>query len=145
MERRNVAVLAAQVANYGDLLARDGGGTVRAYMGHLSALRPIIGLNAGRMVKSTGDGFLVEFPSAIDSVACAIGIQRCISDRNDGQAASRQFQLQVGVARRVRQLRERTPQVTVARLVDMYRVSMAAPEATVGNQLARLRIAGQPE
>ncbi|MDJ0947011.1 MAG: adenylate/guanylate cyclase domain-containing protein [Kiloniellales bacterium] len=97
MERRLAAILAADIASYSLLVGRDEEGTFRAYKGHLSALEPIIGFNSGRLVKSTGDGFLVEFASVVDAVACAAAMQRCMAERNQEQPNDRQLQFRIGV------------------------------------------------
>jgi class 3 adenylate cyclase len=76
-ERRLAAILAADVVGYSRLMGADEVGTLRA----LKALRgeilhPLIGFHRGRIVKTTGDGVLVEFASVIDAVNCAVAIQR---------------------------------------------------------------------
>ncbi len=75
MERRLAAILAADVVGFSALLGRDEAGAVRALKGHLAALEPMIGLNGGRLVKSTGDGFLAEFGSIVAAVASAVSMQ----------------------------------------------------------------------
>ncbi len=97
MERRLAAILAADVAGYSALVGRDEEGTLRAYKGHLSALEPIIGLNGGRIVKSTGDGFLAEFAAVLDAVSCAAAMQRCMAERNDSQPEDRRLRYRIGV------------------------------------------------
>src|SRR5882724_11467131 len=77
VERRLAAVLAADVAGYSRLMGADEEGTHAA----LTALRrelsdPKIGEHRGRIVKTTGDGLLVEFPSVVDAVRCAVELQR---------------------------------------------------------------------
>ena len=75
--RRLAAILAADVAGYSRLMGADEEGT----LGRLKALRvdvinPRIAGHKGRIVKTTGDGLLVEFASVVDAVRCVIGIQR---------------------------------------------------------------------
>jgi len=84
VERRLAAVLAADVAGYSRLMGTDELGTLDA----LKAIRrqvvdPAITDHKGRIVKTTGDGMLVEFASAVDAVTCAIAIQEKMASRND--------------------------------------------------------------
>ena len=77
VERRLAAILAADVAGYSRLMERDEAGT----LARLRTLRrelidPKIAEHKGRIVKTTGDGLLVEFPSVVEAVACAIATQR---------------------------------------------------------------------
>lgn len=82
MARRLAAVLAADIAGYSLLIGADEEGTIRSLRGHMSAIEPAIGLNGGRIVKTMGDGFLAEFPSVVDAVACAETMQRQMAERN---------------------------------------------------------------
>ncbi len=82
MARRLAAILAADIAGYSLLVEADEDGTIRALKGHMSAIQPLIGLNNGRIVKTMGDGFLAEFPSVVEAVACGETIQKRIADRN---------------------------------------------------------------
>ena len=82
VERRLAAVLAADVAGYSRLMAADEIGTLDA----LKALRrelidPAIAEHKGRIVKTTGDGMLVEFASAVDAVTCAMAVQAAMAAR----------------------------------------------------------------
>ena len=81
--RRLAAILAADVAGYSRLMGLDEEGTHAA----LTALRreltdPKIAEHRGRIVKTTGDGVLVEFASVVDAVRCAVEVQRAMVDRN---------------------------------------------------------------
>jgi adenylate cyclase len=83
--RRLAAILAADVAGYSRLIGADEGGTLQA----LKAIRaelidPTIAAYHGRLVKTTGDGLLVEFASVVDAVRCAVEVQREIAGRNAG-------------------------------------------------------------
>jgi hypothetical protein len=83
--RRLAAILAADVAGYSRLIGVDEGGTLE----RLKALRrelldPKIGEHRGRLVKTTGDGLLVEFGSVVDALRCAVEVQREIAGRNAG-------------------------------------------------------------
>lgn len=96
-ERRLAAILAADVAGYSRHVGRDELGTIQALKGHLSAIGPVVGLHAGRIVKTMGDGLLAEFPSISDAVSCAAMIQRRIAERNSDQPAERRLEFRIGV------------------------------------------------
>src|SRR5882762_8910420 len=98
IERRLAAVLAADVAGYSRLMGEDEEGTHAA----LTALRrelsdPKIGEHRGRIVKTTGDGLLVEFPSVVDAVRCAVALQRDMALRNDGVPNERRIEFRIGI------------------------------------------------
>ena len=83
VERRLAAILAADVAGYSRLMGRDEEGTLAAPQGlPRELIDPKIAEHRGRMVKTTGDGALVEFASAVDAVRCAMEIQRAMAERN---------------------------------------------------------------
>src|SRR5579863_7442594 len=84
-ERRLAAVLAADVAGYSRLIGADEEGT----LGRLKSLRaelidPAVAVHRGRIVKTTGDGLLVEFASVVDALRCAVEWQRGMAERNAG-------------------------------------------------------------
>ena len=98
MERRLTAILAADVVGYSRLMGANESGTVAA----LETLRsdfinPKIGEHQGRIVKLTGDGMLVEFPSVVNAVACAAEVQRGVRDRNKGVPPDRRIEFRIGV------------------------------------------------
>src|SRR5437870_9944984 len=98
MERRLTAILAADVVGYSRLMGANESGTVTA----LETLRsdfinPKIGEHQGRIVKLTGDGMLVEFPSVVNAVACAAEVQRGVRDRNKGVPRDRRIEFRIGV------------------------------------------------
>jgi adenylate cyclase len=98
VERRLAAVLMADVAGYSRLMGEDEEGTHAA----LSALRrevsdPKIAEHRGRIVKTTGDGLLVEFASAVDAVRCAVELQREMALRNDGVPKERRIEFRIGI------------------------------------------------
>jgi adenylate cyclase len=98
MERRLTAILAADVVGYSRLMGADEAGTLAA----LDALRtdlldPKIGEHQGRIVKLTGDGILVEFPSVVNAVACAAEMQRGVRDRNKDVPQDRRIEFRIGV------------------------------------------------
>src|ERR1700732_3145927 len=98
VERRLAAILAAEVAGYSRLMGEDEEGTLAA----LKAIRrelgdPKIAEHRGRIVKTTGDGLLVEFASVVDAVRCAVEVQRAMADRNAGVPAEKRIELRFGI------------------------------------------------
>src|SRR3981189_2283173 len=83
MERRVAAVLAADVAGYSLLMGRDEEGTLTQLKAFRKTLvDPTIAAHRGRIVKTTGDGMLVEFASAVDAARCAVEVQRGVAAAN---------------------------------------------------------------
>ena len=81
VERRLAAILAADVVGYSRLMGADEEGTLAALKSHQRELfDPKIAEHRGRIVKTTGDGALAEFASAVDAVRCAVDIQRGMLD-----------------------------------------------------------------
>ena len=98
VERRLAAIMAADVVGYSRLMGADEIGTLRALSAHRRELiDPTIAARRGRIVKTTGDGVLVEFPSAVEAVACAISIQQRIALRNKGVAEDKRLILRIGI------------------------------------------------
>src|SRR5450631_1978467 len=98
VERRLAAILAADVAGYSRLMGIDEEGTLAA----LKTLRrelidPKISEHRGRIVKTTGDGALVEFASAVDAVRCAMEIQRALAERNASIPEDRRIEFRIGI------------------------------------------------
>src|SRR5215471_8820147 len=96
--RRLAAILAADVAGYSRLMGADEEGTLE----RLKALRRElldlkIAEHHGRIVKTTGDGFLVEFASVVDAVRCAVEVQQTMPERNSGFAADNRIELRIGI------------------------------------------------
>jgi adenylate cyclase len=96
--RRLAAILVADVAGYSRLMGADEEGT----LADLQALRrevvdPAIARHNGRIVKTTGDGMLVEFTSAVEAVRCAVEVQQAMAGRSDGPAAQRRIEFRIGV------------------------------------------------
>src|SRR5438477_7929468 len=93
VERRLAAILAADVAGYSRLMGADEEGTLAALKAHRRALvDPKIREHRGKIIKTTGDGALVEFASAVDAVRCAVEIQRGMGERNAGVSADRRIE-----------------------------------------------------
>src|SRR5216684_2304482 len=98
VERRLAAILAADVAGYSRLMGVDEEGTLAA----LKAVRreladPQIAEYRGRIVKTTGDGLLVEFQSVVDAVRCAVVVQRAMAERNTAVAPERRIEFRIGI------------------------------------------------
>jgi adenylate cyclase len=96
--RRLAAILAADVAGYTRLMGADEEGTLE----RLKALRrelvdPKIAEHHGRVVKTTGDGVLVEFASVVDAVRCAVAVQQAMPERDIGVAADNRIELRIGI------------------------------------------------
>ena len=98
VERRLAAILAADVAGYSRLMGMDEEGTLAALKAHRRAVvDPKITEYRGRIVKTTGDGMLVEFASVVDAVRCAVDIQRQMAERNATVPAERRIEFRVGI------------------------------------------------
>jgi len=98
VDRRLAAILAADVAGYSRLMGADETGTFGALKAHRShAIDPAIASHEGRIVKTTGDGILVEFSSAIHAIACAIDIQKAMTERNRDVPANRRIDFRIGI------------------------------------------------
>ena len=98
VERRLAAVLAADVAGYSRLMGADEVGTLQALKAHRSELiDPSIAEYKGRIVKTTGDGMLIEFVSAVDAVTCAMAVQNKMGERNADAARKITFRIGINV------------------------------------------------
>ena len=98
VERRLAAILAADVAGYSRLMGVDEEGTLAALKVHRRELvDPKIAEHRGRIVKTTGDGALVEFASAVDAVRCAMEIQRAMAERNAAIPEDRRIEFRIGI------------------------------------------------
>ena len=98
VERRLAAILAADVAGYSRLMSVDEEGTLSALKAHRRALSdPKIKHHRGRIFKTTGDGMLVEFPSVVDAVKCAIDVQRGMAARNVAINPERRVEFRMGI------------------------------------------------
>lgn len=98
IERRLAAILAADVAGYSRLMGVDEEGTLAALKAYRRDLiDPKIAEHHGRIVKTTGDGVLVEFASAVDAVRCATEIQRIMAERNAAILEDRRIEFRIGI------------------------------------------------
>jgi adenylate cyclase len=96
--RRLAAILAADVSGYSRLMGADEEGTHGRFMAHFSeVVEPRISAHRGRTVKSTGDGFLAEFPSVVDAVRCAVEVQRGMFDREPEIPDDRRIRFRIGI------------------------------------------------
>jgi adenylate cyclase len=98
VERRLAAVLAADVAGYSRLMGRDEENT----LAHLKSFRktlvdPAIAAYRGRIVKTTGDGVLAEFASAVDAARCAVEVQRCMTKQNVDVPLDVRIEFRIGI------------------------------------------------
>src|SRR5262249_25727323 len=96
--RRLAAILAADVAGYSRLIGADEGGTLQG----LKAIRaelidPTIAAHNGRLVKTTGDGLLVEFASVVDALRCAAKVQAGMAERNTPLPNDRRIEFRIGI------------------------------------------------
>jgi class 3 adenylate cyclase/TolB-like protein len=97
-DRRLSAILAADVAGYSRLMGADEEGTLEALKAHRKAVvDPAIANHRGRIVKTTGDGMLVEFASAVDAVRCAVDVQRSMAERNEAVPPERRIVFRMGI------------------------------------------------
>jgi TolB-like protein/class 3 adenylate cyclase len=98
VDRRLAAILAADIAGYSRLMVVDEEGTLRQLKAHRKELvDPKITEHRGRVVKTTGDGMLVEFVSVVDAVRCAVDIQRSMIERNAKVPAESRIEFRVGI------------------------------------------------
>ena len=95
--RRLAAILAADVVGYSRLMGEDEAGTARAVSEHREAAGPIVADHGGRIVKTTGDGLLLEFPSVVAAVECAIAIQKLMVERNAATPGPKRIVYRIGV------------------------------------------------
>ncbi len=96
--RRLAAILAADVAGYSRLMGRDEHGTLARLKAHRTErLEPTLARHGGRLVKLTGDGALVEFPSAVDALNAAIAFQQAVTEANRDQPEDTRIVFRIGL------------------------------------------------
>jgi adenylate cyclase len=96
--RRLAAILAADVAGYSRLMGQDEAGTLAAVRKlRVEVIEPCLSEHNGRLFKTMGDGFLAEFPSVVNAVACAVGVQKAMALFNAGLPQDRRMDLRIGV------------------------------------------------
>jgi len=97
MERRLAAIVCADVAGYSRMMGTDEAGTHATFKAHRTAIYPMILNHGGRLVKNTGDGFLLEFPSIVGAIEAAIAMQMLMAERNHHLPADRVMQFRMGI------------------------------------------------
>ena len=98
IERRLAAVLAADVVGYSRLMGIDEEGTLaRLKTVRKALIDPTIAVHRGRIVKTTGDGLLVEFASAVDATRSALAVQRRMAEENNGLPQDRRIEVRIGI------------------------------------------------
>src|SRR6266436_6038028 len=97
MERRLAAIVCADVAGYSRMMGADEEGTHATFKAHRTAIYPIILNHGGRLVKNTGDGFLLEFQSIVGAIESAIAMQTLMMERNTHLPADRVMRFRIGV------------------------------------------------
>ena len=99
MERRLSAIVAADVVGYSRMMGANEAGTLEALKAaRAEIVDSRIATHQGRLVKLTGDGILVEFPSVVNAVACAAEVQRAMRDRNAAVPRGRRIEFRIGVS-----------------------------------------------
>ncbi|MBR1229296.1 MULTISPECIES: tetratricopeptide repeat protein [unclassified Bradyrhizobium] len=97
MERRLAAIVCADVAGYSRMMGADEAGTHATFKAHRTAIYPIILNHGGRLVKNTGDGFLLEFPSIVGAIEAAVAMQMMMAERNHHLPTDRVMQFRMGI------------------------------------------------
>src|SRR5262245_15114783 len=96
--RRLATIMVADIHGYSRLMRADEEQTLHDLQAHLRELvAPVVGRFGGRIVKTLGDGVLVEFGSAVEAVRAAVDMQRGMSERNIGVAAERRQSFRIGL------------------------------------------------
>ncbi len=95
--RRLAAIVAADVAGYSRLMGLDEVGTARTLREHRAVTDALVAKHGGRLVKTTGDGVLLEFPSVVDAVECAVAVQAVMAERNEGVPQDRRMLFRIGI------------------------------------------------
>jgi adenylate cyclase len=96
-KRKLTAILSADVKGYSRLMGEDEEGTIRLLNAYLEVLTGFIQRHQGRVVTTAGDSVLAEFPSVVDAVRCAVGIQEELKDRNKELAEAKRMEFRIGV------------------------------------------------
>ena len=97
-QRRLAAIVSADVVGYSLLMGRDDSATLAGLKAHRRELiDPKIAEHGGRIVKTTGDGLLLEFLSVVDAVRCAVDVQRGMAERNAGVPPDQRIDFRFGI------------------------------------------------
>jgi adenylate cyclase len=97
MDRRLAAIVCADVAGYSRMMGADEAGTHATFKAHRTVIHPIILNHGGRVLKNTGDGFLLEFPSIVGALEASIEMQMLMVERNNHLPADRVMEFRLGV------------------------------------------------
>jgi class 3 adenylate cyclase len=97
VERRLAAIVAADVAGYSRLMGIDEVGTARTLREDRKVTDALVAKRGGRLVKTTGDGVLLQFPSVVDAVECAVAEQAVMAERNNGVPEDRRMLFRIGI------------------------------------------------
>jgi class 3 adenylate cyclase len=95
--RRLAAIVAADVAGYSRLMGLDEVGTARTLREHRKVTDALVAKHGGRLVRTTGDGVLLEFGSVVDAVEYAVAVQTVMAERNEGIPQDRRMLLRIGI------------------------------------------------
>jgi adenylate cyclase len=96
--RKLATIVSADVAGYSRLMGLDEEGTWAAFTAHRGELiDPLVESHRGRIVKTAGDGLLIEFASVVDAVTCCLEVQRGMAERNRSVAAERRIRFRIGI------------------------------------------------
>jgi class 3 adenylate cyclase len=95
--RRLAAIVAADVAGYSRLMGLDEVGTARTLREHREVTDALVSKHGGRLVKTTGDGVLLEFHSVVDAVEWAVAVQAVMAERNQGVPEDRRMLFRIGI------------------------------------------------
>src|SRR5271156_428525 len=95
--RRLAGIMAIDVVAYSRLMGADEAGTAGAVREHREAARPLVADKGGRIVKTMGDGLLLEFPSVVAAVECAVAIQKLMAGRNADAPEAKRIVYRIGV------------------------------------------------
>ena len=95
-QRRLAAIVSADVVGYSRLMGADEEGTLAALKAHRNAIDPVIFSHGGHIIKTIGDGLLLEFPSAVQAIKAALAAQTIMAERNATLPQERQMQFRWG-------------------------------------------------
>jgi class 3 adenylate cyclase/pimeloyl-ACP methyl ester carboxylesterase len=95
--RKLAAIMAVDVVGYSRLMGEDEAGTAKVVREHRKAAAPIVAGLGGRLVKTMGDGLLLEFPSVVAAVECAVAIQKLMVERNSDTPEAKRVVYRIGV------------------------------------------------
>lgn len=97
VERRLVAIFAADVAGYSRLMSQDEIGTLRTLTAHREIMDRLIAEHGGRIANTAGDSVMAEFPSAVDAVQCAVSVQEALAQTTQDNLEDQRLQFRIGV------------------------------------------------